>query len=70
MQSLESFNFLKSFNPLPSHEGRLSTIPKLYLSSSLSIHFPLTREDDCDSDEPEDMFTFNPLPSHEGRRET
>ena len=35
----------KSFNPLPSHEGRLSSARIPPLLHSLSIHFPLTRED-------------------------
>ena len=34
-----------SFNPLPSHEGRLCICISSHNFSSLSIHFPLTRED-------------------------
>ena len=34
----------------------------------LSIHFPLTREDQNHQGEPDGRDPFNPLPSHEGRR--
>ena len=34
-----------SFNPLPSHEGRLRRNRRFYQRRSLSIHFPLPRED-------------------------
>ena len=37
--------FLSPFNPLPSHEGRLPHILIHRSLSHLSIHFPLTRED-------------------------
>ena len=38
-------SFYHSFNPLPSHEGRLFSYSFLSFYSVLSIHFPLTRED-------------------------
>ena len=38
-------SFYHSFNPLPSHEGRLFSYSFLSFSDILSIHFPLTRED-------------------------
>ena len=37
--------YLPSFNPLPSHEGRRFFRSGRKQSDDLSIHFPLTRED-------------------------
>ena len=34
-----------TFNPLPSHEGRRGRLRVDFLQLCLSIHFPLTRED-------------------------
>ena len=35
----------RTFNPLPSHEGRLAVRWHISRTRKLSIHFPLTRED-------------------------
>ena len=61
------YKHLKTFNPLPSHEGRriATNFPNLF--PDLSIHFPLTREDAELQDKAEYVEAFNPLPSHEGR---
>ena len=60
-------NILGPFNPLPSHEGRLLCFCHVHSSNRLSIHFPLTREDECRRLQTEPFEAFNPLPSHEGR---
>ena len=59
--------FLQPFNPLPSHEGRLSIHFQRKHAHLLSIHFPLTREDHCSIILTTFLLSFNPLPSHEGR---
>ena len=58
---------MRTFNPLPSHEGRLVAADYGAPTMRLSIHFPLTREDCRAWNRDFEQNTFNPLPSHEGR---
>ena len=41
----KNYRLQQSFNPLPSHEGRPYTPGTCRVKPRLSIHFPLTRED-------------------------
>ena len=50
--------------------GKTSVMAVSRYSASLSIHFPLTREDSVMAVSRYSASTFNPLPSHEGRRRT
>ena len=66
--SIKLAHFVRAFNPLPSHEGRLESAARMYLtgvfqSTSLSRGKTLRkyRPDITTS-------SFNPLPSHEGRQ--
>ena len=59
--------YRRHFNPLPSHEGRLSSRGRGAKATAISIHSPHTRGDQ-DRYDPIDMPRhFNPLSSHEGR---
>ena len=59
--------FWNGFNPLPSCEGRLQSIPTIVENIPASIHFPLAREDSPSKHQIGIVISFNPLPSCEGR---